>query len=170
MTSGDCGKDQAGNPTIISKTTQPTPKRKGFCLWAVKPSVASCILSGLGGRSEGGNGKDRETQETWGRTKSYWYQKWTPWSALCCGPEKSNGGMTLVSFFLSDWNSATSWDGGVAGVDEKRGEGGGGQQGFRVCHWRASQWLEPQAGGEAVLSRGLRVWSWGWWFYTRTKG
>lgn len=58
MTSGDCGKDQAGNPTITSKTTQPTPRRKGSCLRAMKPSVASCILSGLGGRSEGGNGKD----------------------------------------------------------------------------------------------------------------
>lgn len=52
MTSGDCGKDQAGNPTITSKTSQPTPRRKGSCLRAVKPSVASCILSGLGGRSE----------------------------------------------------------------------------------------------------------------------
>ena len=52
MTSGDCGKDQAGNPTSTSKTSQPTPRRKGSCLRAVKPRIASCILSGLGGRSE----------------------------------------------------------------------------------------------------------------------
>lgn len=32
------------------------------------------------------------------------------WSALCCGLKKPIGGMTLVSFFLSYWNSATSWD------------------------------------------------------------
>lgn len=28
---------------------------------------------------------------------------------------------------------------------------------------------EPQAKEEAVLSKGLRVWRWGWWFYTEQK-
>lgn len=68
----------------------------------------------------------------------------------------------MVSFFLSDWNSATSWDGGVAGVDERRGEGGGGHQGFRVCHWRPpSGWSirqlnEPQAGGRGSPLQGIK--------------
>lgn len=42
-------------------------------------------------------------------------------SVLCRGPKKPVGGMTVVSFFLSYWNSATSRDWGVLGMD-----GGGG--------------------------------------------
>lgn len=61
------------------------------------------------------------------------------WSALCCGPKKPIGGMTLVSFFLSYWNSATSWDWGVWGCGwERKSKGGGGHLGIQ------SQ-SEPQA-------------------------
>lgn len=75
----------------------------------MKPSVASCIPSGLGvGWGWGWKGQ-RDTGDPGEELRAVDIKSEPRWSALCCGPKKPHGGMTLVSFFLSYWNSATSW-------------------------------------------------------------
>lgn len=61
----------------------------------------------------------------------------------------------MVSFFLSYWNSATSWAWGIWKVDER------GRVREVVGIWGFEVRVSPRLEDKAAFSRGLRVWEWG---------
>lgn len=102
-------KDWAGHPTTVRRTKPTYPRRKGACLQATRPRWPTACQQ-ASGRAEGGSGKDRDTGDLGEELRAVDINSELRSSALCCGPKKLIGGMTLVSFFLSYWNSATSQD------------------------------------------------------------